>query len=614
MASLLAITGRCTGIRYPLEGRVMLIGRSSSCGIQLIDESVSRHHVAIKSSGEGFDVEDLGSQNGSQLNGAPLSGRAALRPGDTVTVGATTFVFEPSLEYLGAPGADVVIAQEHQATSAARVVTGEEHDQAVALSLLDLIGRNFRARADGRGLLRSALSQLAERFEADRAFVLRTSSDAKPKVLASFGEGPIVISRTVVAQVLERREAVLCADAPQELSFRGSVSLAAGEIRALCAAPLIVDGQTLGMVHIDRKQRGGFAPDQLGAFVRAANVFALVLVAGEGIERLRKQGARAHRFVPPQVVFKSAALGAVLSEAERAAPTDATVLITGETGTGKEVIARTIHANSARASGPFVAVNCGALPESLQESELFGHLRGAFTGASADKEGLFLAAEGGTLFLDEVGETSRATQVKLLRALQERAVFRIGSARSTPVDVRVLAATSRSLEDMAAVGDFREDLLFRLKVVHLRVPPLRARTEDIEPLVEAFVGTIAGELGVPIPVVDHEVMEALKKHSWPGNVRELRNAIERLIIMANEGRIELGDLPPELVAGRAVAQRKVRSGGTLAEAVGEVEKEMILRAMARTGAVKSAVADALGISRVTLDAKLKVHGIAWPKK
>ncbi len=297
----------------------------------------------------------------------------------------------------------------------------------------------------------------------------------------------------------------------------------------------------------------------------------------------------------------------VLELARRAAPSEATILVTGESGSGKEVLARFIHEHSARSGGPFVAINCGALPESLLESELFGHLRGAFTGANRDEEGLFRAAAGGTLFLDEIAETSAAMQVRLLRALQERVVRPVGATRDWPVDVRVIAATNRDLAAMVAEGTFRQDLYYRLRVVPLEVPPLRERPDDLLPLARLFIGRTCRANRCGPCALSPDALDRLAAYPWPGNVRELENAIERAVVLAEgKPRIEVRDLPPE-VRGAAAWVSPPNDGPILTLA--EVERRHILATLERLGGNRRATARALGIGENTLWRRLKRWGL-----
>ena len=284
------------------------------------------------------------------------------------------------------------------------------------------------------------------------------------------------------------------------------------------------------------------------------------------------------------------------------APTTSTVLIVGESGTGKELVARAIHAKSPRAGKPFVAVNCAALPESILESELFGHEKGSFTGANATKRGLFEEANGGTLLLDEIGEISAKMQVQLLRVLQEGEIRRVGGTDTIKVDVRVVAATNRDLKQEAQAGRFREDLLYRLQVVTVRVPPLRERKGDIALLVRHFLARHAERLGRPVPRVAPEVLEALASYDFPGNVRELAHAMERATLLAREGVVTPHDLPPEVATNWQT--RSTNGPGGLAEdwpTLAVLDRRYIDRVLSRTGGNKTRAAEVLGIDRRTLN-------------
>jgi two-component system NtrC family response regulator len=296
--------------------------------------------------------------------------------------------------------------------------------------------------------------------------------------------------------------------------------------------------------------------------------------------------------------------------ADRVAPTDATVLITGESGTGKEVLARRIHVRSLRAEGPFVAVNCAAIPAELLESELFGHARGAFTGAVRDRAGRFRQASGGTLFLDEVAEIPPALQGKLLRALQERVVDAVGGDAPVPVDVRILAATNRDLRARIRDGSFREDLYYRLNVVELAVPPLRERPDDIPPLVRRFVSEFAGGREITVPAV---VVAELSRRPWPGNVRELKNACERMVILCRGDEVSLDDLPPApLGAGAGTAEDASASFPPLpAEGLSlvDLEKRVIERALRMKGGNITQAAAYLRIPRHILVYRIGKYGL-----
>jgi two-component system response regulator PilR (NtrC family) len=311
---------------------------------------------------------------------------------------------------------------------------------------------------------------------------------------------------------------------------------------------------------------------------------------------------------------KSPAVRAVLDLVVRIAPTRTTVLITGESGTGKERVARAIHNHSDRAERPFRVVNCGALPEALMESELFGHERGAFTGADKRHTGLFRDADGGTVLLDEIGELPAPLQVKLLRVLQERTVRPVGATQEVPVDVRVLAATNRDIEADVAIGKFRSDLYYRLNVIRMILPPLRERREDVPVLAERFMRRFAQEMGKDILGFTPDAVRALQAYPFPGNVRELENVVERAVALAGARVIGLGDLPPELsgVAGAPTPALLTlpQEGTRLDDVLGEVERRLILAAMERTGGVRKRAAELLGITFRSLRYRLKKQGLS----
>jgi DNA-binding NtrC family response regulator len=303
---------------------------------------------------------------------------------------------------------------------------------------------------------------------------------------------------------------------------------------------------------------------------------------------------------PGGLVARSLGMRRVVDLARRAARSEATVLLSGESGTGKERVARLVHEESARAAGPLVAISCAALTESLLEAELFGHARGAFTGAAHERVGLLEAAAGGTLFLDEVGELPLGMQAKLLRALQEREVRRVGENHHRPIDVRVVAATNRSLSEEVAEGRFRKDLYYRLRVVELTVPPLRERPEDLLPLARTFLVDAARQMGRTAPSLGPDVADQLQRHGWPGNVRELRNAMERAVALSRGPRIELEDLPEDV---RTALPTPTLTGAV--RTLEELEREYLLAVLARNGGNRTRTAQELGIGATTLYRKLK---------
>ncbi len=331
---------------------------------------------------------------------------------------------------------------------------------------------------------------------------------------------------------------------------------------------------------------------------------ALVLGDVTEITDLRKRMARQYRL--GNLVGRDRKMRELFQLIRDLGDSAATVLIGGESGTGKELVARAVHETSNRAQGPFVQVNCSALSENLLESELFGHVRGAYTGAVGDRRGRFEEAEGGTIFLDEIGDVSPVVQVKLLRVLQERTIERVGDNRPIPVDVRIVSATNRDLDTLLATGRMREDFYYRIKVISLNIPPLRDRREDIPLLVSHLLSAVARRDGITeIPAVSGEAMNALMRHSWPGNVRELENALEHALVLSRGRRIMAAHLPPEMSAARP----GVKAGMPDVPLHSEAEKEVLARALQAAGWNRSRAARRLGIDRTTLWRKIREYGL-----
>jgi two-component system response regulator HydG len=316
------------------------------------------------------------------------------------------------------------------------------------------------------------------------------------------------------------------------------------------------------------------------------------------VKRMARGGHERVASPPFGLIGESEQMQNVFGAILKAANTMATILITGESGTGKELVARAIHYRSSRASSPFVAVNCGGIPQELLESELFGHLKGAFTGAIETRAGFFQTAEGGTIFLDEISEMTLPMQVKLLRVLQDREVRMVGSTRTKTIDVRILAATNKDLAALVEKGAFREDLFYRINVITIAIPPLRARGDDVLLLTQHFARKFSKESGKPLQQISERALEVLNNYPWPGNVRELENIIQRLVVMTDGDIIDVPDLPPLM---RFSALREVGLRRTLAE----MEAEYVQSVLASVGGNKSRAAEVLGIDRKTLRSKLK---------
>jgi two-component system response regulator HydG len=390
-----------------------------------------------------------------------------------------------------------------------------------------------------------------------------------------------------------------------DMRMPGMDGLTAVEVlrtRGLSAPVLMISGFGTIDTAVESLHRGAdhFLSKPVDPDVLSAKV-AELLERRPAVERVR-EGALG------SMVGHSSEMREVFDAVRRVAPTEATVLVTGETGTGKELLARAVHDLSGRASGPFVPVNCAALAEGVLESELFGHVRGAFTGAMADRKGLFAAARGGTIFLDEVGDVSLALQQRLLRVLQEREVTPVGAARPVPVDVLVVAATHRDLEDEIAHGRFREDLYYRLNVFHIHVPPLRERRSDIPLLVEAALSRLRERGAQPAIAFSPLATRLLRAHDWPGNVRELFSVVESASIRSGSPRIEAQHLPPSIRdpggAGSTRREERYRS------LVPDEERQAIVGALEEADGSRSRAAEILGMSRTTLWRRMKEYGLS----
>jgi two-component system response regulator AtoC len=413
-----------------------------------------------------------------------------------------------------------------------------------------------------------------------------------------------------VARLEEPVDVVLC---DVRMPGRDGLELLPELIRRLPGAPvLLMSAYGSGDLAVEALKRGAF--DYLAKPFQPSEVLLAIKKARER-ERLRRANALLRRDVSRAVgdrpiVAASPPMIDLLEILERAAEYKATVLLTGESGTGKEVLARAIHAQSARRGQAFVAVNCAAIPEALLESELFGHARGAFTGADRARRGLFVEADAGTLFLDEIGEMPPSLQAKLLRVLQEEEVMPIGESKPRRIDVRVIAATSRDLEREVASGRFREDLFYRLDVFRVRVPPLRERREDVPLLVDHFIARFRETLGKPVRTIADDALDRMVDHAWPGNVRELENVVERAMILADSDRITLADLPEAIAAPRRKPALSPASGDfSMRRARRRFETELIRRALDATGGNRTRAARLLEISHRALLYKIKEYGL-----
>jgi transcriptional regulator with GAF, ATPase, and Fis domain len=395
----------------------------------------------------------------------------------------------------------------------------------------------------------------------------------------------IQVSRTVIEQCLKEQASILSNNISQDEKFQAVESLSASEIQSILCTPLTVFEKVIGLIYLDTSQLSTpFDSDHLQLLMGIGGIAARPLKSAMRIEELKQENERLLRQLEAnhKIVGESSKIKEILSLISRIAPTESTVLILGESGTGKELAARAIHQNSARKNKPFVAVNCAALTDNLLESELFGHERGAFTGAINEKKGQFEIAEGGTIFLDEVGELAFNHQAKLLRVLQERELVRLGGIRAKKIDVRIIAATNRDLKEDLKKGKFRDDLYFRLNVISLNMPSLRERSEDISLLARFFITKYNERCKRNIGGISNDAKFCLQKYEWPGNVRELENMVERAVILAQQDIITIEDLPDSIIAPSRNSMNKLNTDtgqSGYQSAVFEAKKKIIIDAL-----------------------------------
>jgi len=538
------------------ENQAFTFGRSMECDLPVKDIAVSRKHCRITRVEESFSLEDLNSHNGTFVNDLPVNVHR-LKHGDQIRVGNFYYMFLTS-EHDDAP---FVSAQFDDGTLVTNSAIRIFPNQAAAdfpsdLNVLVKLGKAINEVKDSETLQRVILETILEFIPARRGAILLTRgnlTDSQAVCVPAKNMtdiAPMQISRTVSEQVLREQVALLSNDLSDK-NLEKAKSLIAMRVSSLLCVPLKI-GDGKGLIYLDASDPDiRFTETHLEQMTAISFLVSAALAGAESIEHLRQENAilKDNLHVETNMVGESPPLKEVLHLVGKVAPSDSTVLITGESGTGKELVARAIHQNSPRRAKSFVAINCAALNENLLESELFGHEKGAFTGAFAQKKGKLEIADGGTVFLDEIGELAPAIQVKLLRVLQEREFERVGGMKTIRVNVRVIAATNRNLEEAVKTERFRRDLFFRLNVVPIKVPPLRERKSDIPLLAQHFVHKYSELCHRKVVGLSDAARKILLKGEWTGNIRELENVIERAVVLGTNDKITPEDLPQEMVGG-----------------------------------------------------------------
>ncbi len=642
-----------------LAGPVVRIGRALDNDVRLSAAQASRYHCRLEEDEHGVWVVDLESSNGTQVNGRRVE-RVLLGPGDVLGIGDARIHLEG-----GAERRDE--RRGGQAEGGGYATLRREGPAGDELSVYAAITRELAGVVELEPLLERIVDSAVALLGAERGFLLlaapaagRAGASAESlevRVARSFDGSDIPLpasrlSKGVLARALEEGRPLLSVDAGRDERFSGLASVEDLRLRSVLALPIAIEGRIDGVLLVDNRLQGrafGDAELALGELFAAQAAVALrnarlvgelrernerLLRSSEQIKSLNERLGRKirerqselslvraeldrarGRYDYGSIVGASDEMRRVFRELDRIVETQLPVLIQGESGTGKELIAHAVHYNGPRRARPFVVENCAALPDTLLESELFGHTRGAFTGADRAKKGLFEQADGGTLFLDEIGDMSSEMQKKLLRVLQEGEVRPLGSNVPVKVDVRLLAASNQNLEQLVAAGRFREDLFYRVNVLTLRMPPLRERRDDVPLLAEHLLARAAREAGREAPVLPHEVLAALAAYDWPGNVRELENEMRRVLLLA-EGSARLESLSPGVLRGESRAPAPAPGAPVavrdLPGAVASFEQGAIEQALALAAGNKSRAAKELGISRFALQRKLDKYGMDVP--
>jgi transcriptional regulator with GAF, ATPase, and Fis domain len=569
-ARLEAVAGPLEGRTFPLVEDELSIGREPSNQISLLDSLVSRRHCVIRRNDQGFLIQDLDSRNSTFVNNVPVKERL-LADGDQIRIGKSILVFqglpqEPAgdnasleLDSAPTPGGATVILRKQDAIylQPARLhALGDTERTVRDLNVLLNFSKSLNSVHGLAALQQKALEAVLEISPADRAAILLTEEGTEgfTSVMGwdrRLGKNqPIQVSQTILNQVIEENLAVLSNDVLSDETFREAESLLVPQVRAVLAVPLEVQDKLLGALYLDTNSQGARFDSALLQLVTAlGNVAALAIENASHLERLGDENRRLQQELNIQhsMVGESQRMREVYQFVSRVAARESTVLIHGESGTGKELVARAIHSNSGRADRPFVAINCAAIVDTLLESELFGHEKGAFTGAVAQKKGKLEMAEGGTVLLDEVGELAAPLQAKLLRVLQEREFERVGSTRPIKLDIRLITTTNVDLNEASRNGKFRQDLYYRLNVVSIEIPPLRERAEDIPLLAAYFTARYSERVKRRVVGISPKARACLLRYPWPGNVRELENAIERAVVLGSTELILPEDLPDSIL-------------------------------------------------------------------
>lgn len=616
IARLLVVHGPQKGAVFVLEKDEIDLGRESANHIEIRDLSVSRRHCVLRRRDTGFLLTGMESTNGTRINGIPVTERL-LVDGDDITIGDTTLRFlMQSPEVLPVP----IGAADFAIEDTARVSVGGLEELGTRggrqLRTLLQLHQALAAATDQDAIEHCFLEAAMAVTGATRAACLRYQPENPEqwRCCTAFDSSgwrtdAFAISSSILKEIGRSRSALLIQEVRQARQLSASVRSAG--IRSLIALPIVASETLLGALYLDSSGLQ-FDNEHMEWLVPAAGMVAITLAHVSRIQSLKQENLqlKAQSRLRHSLVGNSAPMREVYARIAKIAASDTTVLIFGESGTGKELAARAIHENSSRHSKAFVAVNCALLNDSLLESDLFGHEKGAFTGAIQQKRGKLELAEGGTLFLDELGELSPGIQAKLLRVFQERQFERLGGTRVIPADVRIIGATHRDLEQAVADKSFRHDLYFRLKVVTLNMPPLRERRDDIPALTAYLMSRCAKRTRRRVESIEPEAMQLLIRHNWQGNVRELENTLESALVMGEDAVIRARDLPESLFESEADSPDGM---ARFYRELNKTKQRIIRDALEECGWSYTQAASALGINRTYLHRLVRSLGIKPPE-
>ncbi len=642
---------------FPLAiGHRYTMGRAGTNRVVLKDDLCSREHAEVYHADGRWRVRDLNSLNGTRVNSDPLESEWELSPGDEVHLGRTRLIFVedmsqlPDMPATTAPSESLAIKKrlghtrfltpipqtgtpstDGSSTPPTESTAPSRHTLSRDLALLYRLALDMGSAESYQDLVQTVLDGLLDAIPADTGAILSLNEANDVEVTAHRHRDPhartyVKVSNYVSSEVLATREAILAEDVARNQHLRQRESIKELGTTSLICAPVTFGDKVLGLIHL-------YCTNPLKTLDTEDLEFTVAVAKhlGAATHQIQRQASltaenrvlRDQLRVESELVGSSKSLDTIESQIGRVAATNATVLIRGESGVGKELVARALHYSSPRKEGPFVCLNCAALSETLLESELFGHEKGAFTGATEKKIGKFEAADHGTIFLDEIGEMSSGTQAKFLRVLEGHPFERVGGHVPIRVDVRTVAATNKSLEEALRAGTFRRDLFFRLQVVEIRVPPLRERKGDIPVLASHFLKRFSRETARKVQGFTSAAMQKMENYDWPGNVRELRNVVERAVALGFGPILDAADIwlsaievggPNLPVTSSGEASRTLPSVDNQPPAyhpanLEEIEKEHIRRTLEYTDWNKSQAAAILQIERSTLDRKIKSYDL-----